>query len=320
MDPDHRKILQSNFVKLSELISLDEIVPLLLEERVFTEHMMEDILAENTDTDRKHKLMLDLPRRGPNAFKTFLDILLKTGNYDAAMILDPDIEIPNSDIISSEHVSLLTSSFRHVSIMPVNEGTAQHFVKPATEWKEGPDCYKMSSQPRGYCLIINNVLFQNILSERYGSYEDARKLDIVFHEFGYEVTFLSDRTAQEILGLVKEFSEKQEHNQVDSCVVIILSHGNYNTIYGSDVEKVQLDTILNFFNNDNCPQLHGKPKMFFIQACQGDNHDRGVSGCYEADSKPFIQHRTRTAPQPIVPAFSLQAWSDMLISHSTLPV
>ncbi|XP_022256373.1 caspase-2-like [Limulus polyphemus] len=114
MDPDHRKILQSNFVKLSELISLNDVVPLLLEKHIFTEHMIEDILAENTDTDRKHKLMLDLPRRGPNAFQKFLDILLKTENYDAALILDPDIKIPN--VVSSEYSSSFTSSFKHISI------------------------------------------------------------------------------------------------------------------------------------------------------------------------------------------------------------
>ncbi|XP_022256372.1 caspase-2-like [Limulus polyphemus] len=178
----------------------------------------------------------------------------------------------------------------------------------------------MSSRPRGYCLIINNVLFQNILPERFGSYEDARKLDVVFHELGYEVIFRSDQTAQEILGLTKKFSEKPEHEEVDSCVVIILSHGDYNIIYGSDAEKVQLDTILNFFNNDNCQRLRGKPKMFFIQACQGDNYDRGVSICCKADSKPYIQQIIQNASQPIMSASScLQTWSDMLISHSTLP-
>ena len=32
--------------------------------------------------------------------------------------------------------------------------------------------------------------------------------------------------------------------------------------------KVLLDDIFFMFNNKNCPNLAGKPKLFFIQSCR----------------------------------------------------
>ncbi|XP_076358066.1 caspase-2-like isoform X3 [Tachypleus tridentatus] len=273
MDPVHRELLKSNFVELSKVINLKQIVPFLLEKRIFTEHMMEDVLAERTEVDQKHKLLLDLPRRGPDAFEKFVEILLETGHYNAALILEPNFK--NDSSISqlstfNNFTGGLDMSVREIGhTQPDNQGINQLRVKPATRWREGSDCYKMSSCPRGYCLIINNVDFQKLMDERYGSEGDARKLNMVFHEIGYEVTLKTDLTSQQIIDVVEAFSKKPEHEHVDSCVVIILSHGEYDIVYGTDAEEIRIEKILDCFNNESCPLLQGKPKMFFFQACRG---------------------------------------------------
>ena len=38
---------------------------------------------------------------------------------------------------------------------------------------------------------------------------------------------------------------------------------------GSDDQPVDLQDIYSQFNSDNCPELGGKPKMFWISACRG---------------------------------------------------
>ena len=37
-----------------------------------------------------------------------------------------------------------------------------------------------------------------------------------------------------------------------------------------------MEWILSQFNDQNCPQLKGKPKFFVFNACRGDKLDEGV--------------------------------------------
>lgn len=46
-------------------------------------------------------------------------------------------------------------------------------------------------------------------------------------------------------------------------------------LYSSD-QPYKPDRLWSHFAADKCPSLAGKPKLFFIQACQGDQLDHGV--------------------------------------------
>ncbi len=73
------------------------------------------------------------------------------------------------------------------------------------------------------------------------------------------------------------------HKSADAFIFVALSHGNKGIIYGTDGKKEttregkvrfhnSLDIyqdIMSKFDGINCPNLVNKPKMFFIQACQG---------------------------------------------------
>ncbi|GCB82813.1 hypothetical protein scyTo_0023950, partial [Scyliorhinus torazame] len=96
-------------------------------------------------------------------------------------------------------------------------------------------------------------------------------------------------------GELVRFAAQPDHRSVDSCVVAVLSHGVEGAVYGSDGELLQIQDIFRLFDNDNCPQLQNKPKMFFIQACRGDQTDSGVDlqdgkersnspGCEQSDA------------------------------------
>ena len=49
----------------------------------------------------------------------------------------------------------------------------------------------------------------------------------------------------------------------------ILSHGEHDCVLGVDDEQVPLPLVLQNLNAVNCPNLRGKPKLVFIQACRG---------------------------------------------------
>ena len=65
-----------------------------------------------------------------------------------------------------------------------------------------------------------------------------------------------------------EEQASQDHTYFNCFVCIVLSHGDRDVIYGVDGKTISLDKLKDALV-DNCPTLVGKPKLFFIQACQG---------------------------------------------------
>lgn len=74
----------------------------------------------------------------------------------------------------------------------------------------------------------------------------------------------------------------QDHNDKDCFVCCVLSHGKKGVIYGVDGQEVRIQELTTSFTGQNCHSLAGKPKVFFVQACQGDARQKGVT--IETDS------------------------------------
>ncbi|GAA6098672.1 caspase-8 isoform X1 [Tachysurus ichikawai] len=130
------------------------------------------------------------------------------------------------------------------------------------------DCYPMTQRPVGYCLIINNHIFlsSSNLGERKGTHADKDSLTEVFQRMHFKVEERRDLLSSDMLKTVKEFSEK-DHSKMDAFVCCILSHGEKGTVLGTDGKPVLIRDLTKPFAC--CKMLTGKPKLFFIQACQG---------------------------------------------------
>ncbi|XP_015489704.1 caspase-10 [Parus major] len=134
--------------------------------------------------------------------------------------------------------------------------------------------YKMDGPHRGFCLIINNVNF--ISSQRKGSCKDAEQLERVFTWLGLDVRTYTDLTSGDIKNLMETWQHVQDHKDRNCFICCILSHGKSGAIYGTDEKLVSIRMLTSHFTAKQCPQLAAKPKLFFIQACQGDNIQRPV--------------------------------------------
>ena len=62
-------------------------------------------------------------------------------------------------------------------------------------------------------------------------------------------------------------------------MVCILSHGEKGLVFGTDAKDVSLQELTRPFKSGQAPTLAGKPKLFFIQACQGSGYQRGSMPC-----------------------------------------
>ena len=68
---------------------------------------------------------------------------------------------------------------------------------------------------------------------------------------------------------------KRNHSKFNALVVCILSHGDEQTVYGVDENKIPIRNLTANFHSSKCRSLAGKPKLFFIQARQGHTKQRG---------------------------------------------
>ncbi|NWR72377.1 CASPA protein, partial [Centropus unirufus] len=136
--------------------------------------------------------------------------------------------------------------------------------------------YKMDGPHRGFCLVINNVKFRGSLQKREGSYKDAEELQRVFTWLGLEVVIRTNQTSEDIEKLMLQWQSLPDHKDRDCFICCILSHGESGAIYGEDEELVSIRKIMSYFTATNCPLLAEKPKLFFIQACQGGAIQRPV--------------------------------------------
>ncbi|XP_053521082.1 caspase-8 [Artibeus jamaicensis] len=151
--------------------------------------------------------------------------------------------------------------------------------------------YRMTSEPRGYCVIFNNYDFSlarktvpklHNMKDRNGTDLDAEALRATFSMLHFEIVQYKDFTAKKICEALEVYQSK-DHNNKDCFICCILSHGDKGIIYGSDGQEAPIHELTSYFTSSKCPSLAGKPKIFFIQACQGDNYQRGIA--VETDSE-----------------------------------
>ena len=61
----------------------------------------------------------------------------------------------------------------------------------------------------------------------------------------------------------------RDHKKYDCFVCCILSHGVRDAVCGVDGVELLYKNLISPFKPNWCRGLTGKPKLFFIQACQG---------------------------------------------------
>lgn len=144
-----------------------------------------------------------------------------------------------------------------------------------------PPVYEMNRSPHGTCVIISNCHFAQHTA-RKGSLIDLHKLLSLFESLGYNVEQKEDLNSKDMKEYLCQVANREEHNDADSFVCCILSHGDKDNIFGSDSQQVDLNDLVTPFKGSRCRKLAGKPKMFFIQSCRGDIDDEMVE-VFESD-------------------------------------
>ncbi|KPP80331.1 caspase-8-like [Scleropages formosus] len=196
-------------------------------------------VSEDVTTDNLEavKFLSKLPRTKLDSCKSFLDVL---------------VEMEKMELLAEGKL----------------EGLVEILKNCNPELASKNEMYCMRRRPRGRCLIINNYSFNKArmnnlrMGDRKGTDVDA-------------VTQRKDLTGDELLEVLQKFG-KMDHSQLDAFVCCILSHGEKRSVMGTDGKVVPIWKITQPFISRLCPSLAGKPKLFFIQACQGQKKQMGA--------------------------------------------
>ncbi|KAK1165553.1 CASP8 and FADD-like apoptosis regulator isoform X1 [Acipenser oxyrinchus oxyrinchus] len=157
------------------------------------------------------------------------------------------------------------------------------FPVPETGMQNPGEVYRMQRRPFGVCLIIDCV----------GS--DGDMLKHTFKRLHFQVILYKWLSLSDAYSLLKETARMREHRNSDCFVCCIISRGSSTKMIATEKEGpgISFDTIKQLFTVEHCPDLSGKPKLFFIQnytipeCC--DYNDVEVDG-------PFIGSRVEYIP------------------------
>ncbi|KAF3699004.1 Caspase-8 [Channa argus] len=169
----------------------------------------------------------------------------------------------------------------YLSISETQPGNGRRVYSDAESLRQSPslpeeaDYYPLNHNPRGWCVVINNEKFTGLfLKDRRGTDHDERALSSLFSRLGFEMKVYNNLTADEMRSTLGELSTNNFMNH-DALVVCVLSHGEKGCVYGTDEQRLPLAELTKPFTSGRAPTLAGKPKLFFIQACQGNDYERG---------------------------------------------
>ena len=142
----------------------------------------------------------------------------------------------------------------------------------------------MTSNPLGFCVIINMVNFYgNKQLERSNSIDNVKLIEKTFKCLNFKVKIFNDLNDVEVKLTLNHLISSDECDSHDCFVLYIDSHGRKHGFLTSNNEIIEYHEIFNIFSNTNCKKFVGKPKIILIDCCRGKFN--GYSNCH---SKIYI--------------------------------
>ncbi|KAM5152600.1 CASP8 and FADD-like apoptosis regulator isoform 2-T2 [Mantella aurantiaca] len=148
---------------------------------------------------------------------------------------------------------------------------------PQLQAEASDDRYPVRPDPLGFCLIIDCV----------GN--DSGILEHLFKVLKFEVKIEMYKRIQEVEKILQNVANMEEQ-RYDIFICILISRGNADSLFFIDEPSrgLPLEKIRNYFTGRSCPNLIGKPKLFFIQNYSTEDgevqHD---GGSLEADGPTY---------------------------------
>ncbi len=125
----------------------------------------------------------------------------------------------------------------------------------------GGNVYPMSLTPRGICYIINNYF-------TIGTYKETQRLRNIIKQLHFQVIIEKNKSINEILDNLKNYAKSYQQNDYDAFMFMIISYKNKNNeLVDLENGTLKINELIEIFNDDNCPKMKEKPRVFFFNLC-----------------------------------------------------
>jgi len=159
-------------------------------------------------------------------------------------------------------------------------------------------------------IIFNQRTFASRLklNPRNGTEVDVRAIEATFGGLGWQVATYTDSTVAQIRDVILKQVQLCEE-EVAALAIFLLSHGEDNgTVFAQDYPFRVDHDVLGQLTADKCPGLVGRPKLVFVQACQGQATDQGAM---------VTDRRRRHTSQDTTSAYKIPNYADFLIFQAS---
>jgi hypothetical protein len=191
---------------------------------------------------------------------------------------------------------------------------------------ETDENYNMKRDKRGIALVINIRMYNpnpDKLKERVWSVKDVENLKHTLEYLEFELKFFQNFTKSQIEQVMQE-QASVDHSNSDCFLCVVMSHGNEDKIVTSDNKVMSFEEIMAPIKS--CASLSDKPKLFFFQACRGDNElvnprerSRSDSGASTSSAEGMTDSAINSDSLDTNKKTRSNAESDLLVYNATLP-
>lgn len=152
------------------------------------------------------------------------------------------------------------------------------------------DVYDTTTEPPGEVLLLSYDRFCDDDRRNDGSLSDVQNLTRLFTQMGYGLQTHWNLSKGDTIRTVKSFSANKRLKEAGCVIVVVLSHGrDRRTFYTSDGSPLRVDSVRDFFLEEACPLMKGKPKIFLFQMCRGEDEPTE----FETDSIDAVREPPR---------------------------
>jgi caspase 7 len=187
--------------------------------------------------------------------------------------------------------------------------------------------YNMNHKQRGKALVINIRTYNpnpDELNERVWSVKDVENLQHTLGYLEFDFKLCQNFTKSQIEHEIKEMSSSVDHSNSDCFLCVVMSHGNEDKIVTSDNKVMSFEEIMAPIKS--CASLSDKPKLFFFQACRGDNEmenprerSRSDSDASTSSAEGMTDSAINSDSLDTNKKTRSNAESDLLVYNATLP-
>jgi hypothetical protein len=182
--------------------------------------------------------------------------------------------------------------------------------------------YNMNHKQRGKALVINIRTYNpnpDKLNERVWSVKDVENLQHTLGYLEFDFKLCQNFTKSQIEHEIKEMASSVDHSNSDCFLCVVMSHGNEDKIVTSDNKVMSFEEIMAPIKS--CASLSDKPKLFFFQACRGDNEMENPRERSRSDSSAegMTDSAINSDSLDTNKKTRSNAESDLLVYNATLP-